>query len=245
MAVNIGTAEYFPVILKPDVTFDCKVDANGNKLTHAWFTAFAPYENPEIALVVFVHGNNESVIQGSEIAAPIARKIVDYYFTRNPSDPNLPPLPTSEPVIGATATPFVVNTPTPIPAQPAGTPMPTPTSPKAEEPLQLPTATRAATAGYIATLVRAEEQGAELSIVSGRVIDANGNPVGGVTITLDGGGAPVATLATAGDGSFRYDLLNPAQAATWYVRAPTLSGAPAIALTVESNKHYIVLFQGE
>lgn len=245
VAGKTGTAEYCPVIQKPDGTFDCKVDANGNQLTHAWFTAFAPYEDPEIALVVFVHGNNEDVIQGSGIAAPIGRKIVDYYFTRNPADPNAPVLPTPQLGSGVTATPFAVNTTTPILTQPAGTPAPTPTSPKAEEPLQLPTATRAADGQYVAALVRTEEQGAALSLVSGRVVDANGNPVSGVTITLDGGGAPVATLTTAGDGSFRYDLLDPAQATTWYVRAPTLSGAPVIALNVESNKHYIVLFQGE
>ncbi len=43
---------------------------------HAWFTCYAPTENPEIALVVFVeHGG-----QGSVVAAPIARKILEYYF---------------------------------------------------------------------------------------------------------------------------------------------------------------------
>lgn len=245
VAGKTGTAEYCPVIQNDDGTFDCKLDRNGNQLTHAWFTAYAPYEDPEIALVVFVHGNNEDVIQGSEIAAPIGRKIIDYYFTHHPLDPNAPVLPTPQPRNGVTATPFTVSTPTPILTQPAGTPEATPTSPKAEEPLQLPTATRSANSAYSATLVRTDEQGAELSLVSGRVVDASGNPVSGVTITLDGGGAPVATLTTAGDGSFRYDLLNPAQATTWYVRAPTLAGSPSIALNVESNRHYIVLFQGE
>jgi penicillin-binding protein 2 len=245
VAGKTGTAEYCPVIQKPDGTFDCKLDADGNQLTHAWFTAYAPYEDPEIALVVFVHGNNEDVIQGSEVAAPIGRRIVDYYFGNHPLDPNAPVLPTPQPGSGATATPFMVASPTPILTQPAATPMATPTSPKAEEPLQLPTATRAANGQYTSTLIRTDEQGGELSIVSGRVVDANGNPVSGVTITLDGGGAPVATLTTAGDGSFRYDLLNAAQASTWYVRAPTLSGTPFMVLSVEPYRHYIVLFQGE
>jgi penicillin-binding protein 2 len=43
---------------------------------HAWFAAFAPYDNPTIALVVFV----ENVGMGGEIAAPIARKILEYVF---------------------------------------------------------------------------------------------------------------------------------------------------------------------
>ena len=43
---------------------------------HAWFTAFAPYENPEVAITVLVeHGEH-----GSTAAAPIARKIFEHYF---------------------------------------------------------------------------------------------------------------------------------------------------------------------
>jgi len=43
---------------------------------HAWFVAFAPYENPEIALAVLVeHGGH-----GSTAAAPIARDLIKNYF---------------------------------------------------------------------------------------------------------------------------------------------------------------------
>ena len=43
---------------------------------HAWFTAFAPYENPEVAITVLVeHGEH-----GSTAAAPIARKMFEHYF---------------------------------------------------------------------------------------------------------------------------------------------------------------------
>ena len=51
-------------------------DEEGNLPTHAWFTAFAPYEDPEIALVVFVAGGGE----GSSTAVPIAAQILRYYF---------------------------------------------------------------------------------------------------------------------------------------------------------------------
>ncbi len=58
----------------------------GNQPTHAWFTAFAPYEHPEIALVVFVDGHGVGeVIEGSAVAAPIAAEILRAYF-------HLPPL---------------------------------------------------------------------------------------------------------------------------------------------------------
>jgi penicillin-binding protein 2 len=43
---------------------------------HAWFTAFAPYTNPEVAITVLVeHGEH-----GSTTAAPIARKMFEHYF---------------------------------------------------------------------------------------------------------------------------------------------------------------------
>lgn len=47
-------------------------------LPHAWFTVFAPFEKPEIVLVVLVEESG----QGSDVAAPIAKEILDYYFSR-------------------------------------------------------------------------------------------------------------------------------------------------------------------
>ncbi|MCS5571495.1 MAG: penicillin-binding transpeptidase domain-containing protein, partial [Pseudomonadales bacterium] len=43
---------------------------------HALFIAFAPAKNPQIALAIIV----ENAGSGSRTAAPIARKIMDYYF---------------------------------------------------------------------------------------------------------------------------------------------------------------------
>jgi len=51
-------------------------DARGNLPTHAWFTAFAPYDDPKIAVVVFIEGGGE----GSEVAVPVAAEIIRYYF---------------------------------------------------------------------------------------------------------------------------------------------------------------------
>lgn len=45
---------------------------------HAWFVAFAPADNPKIALVIFVeHG-----LKGSDAAAPVARAIFEGIFTK-------------------------------------------------------------------------------------------------------------------------------------------------------------------
>lgn len=43
---------------------------------HAWFIAFAPVEQPKIALVVLVENGGH----GSSTAAPIARKVLDYFM---------------------------------------------------------------------------------------------------------------------------------------------------------------------
>jgi penicillin-binding protein 2 len=44
--------------------------------THAWFTAFAPFDAPEIAVTVFLEEGGE----GSHDAAPVVRKILEEYF---------------------------------------------------------------------------------------------------------------------------------------------------------------------
>ncbi|MEK7078274.1 MAG: penicillin-binding protein 2 [Patescibacteria group bacterium] len=47
--------------------------------THAWFTVFAPYEEPKIVLTVLVENGGE----GSSIAAPIARDVLEWYLNKN------------------------------------------------------------------------------------------------------------------------------------------------------------------
>jgi len=43
---------------------------------HAWFIAYAPAEKPRIALVVLAENGGH----GGGTAAPIARKVMDYYL---------------------------------------------------------------------------------------------------------------------------------------------------------------------
>jgi penicillin-binding protein 2 len=42
---------------------------------HGWFGAFAPYENPQIAVVIFIENGGSSAY-----SVPIAREIMEYYF---------------------------------------------------------------------------------------------------------------------------------------------------------------------
>ncbi|GAB4469109.1 MAG: penicillin-binding protein 2 [Anaerolineae bacterium] len=77
---TIGTAEYrlgslnnqLPIAGK---TGTAQVSAEGAPPI-AWFAGFAPYDNPEIAIVVMVENGG----QGSSVAAPIFRRIVERWY---------------------------------------------------------------------------------------------------------------------------------------------------------------------
>jgi penicillin-binding protein 2 len=79
VAGKTGSAEY----LAFDEHGNAIVNERGYLPTHAWFVAYAPYEDPEIALVVFLAGGGE----GSEKAAPVAADILRTYFDLMPTDP--------------------------------------------------------------------------------------------------------------------------------------------------------------
>jgi len=46
---------------------------------HAWFTGFAPFDNPKIVLTILVEEGKE----GSTVAVPIAKEIFNWYFSKN------------------------------------------------------------------------------------------------------------------------------------------------------------------
>lgn len=50
----------------------------GQGRTHAWFSSFAPYDNPSIAMVILVESGGE----GSLVALPVAKEVYQWYFTR-------------------------------------------------------------------------------------------------------------------------------------------------------------------
>jgi penicillin-binding protein 2 len=68
VAGKTGTAEFYDPDIPPK--------ANNRLPTHAWFTAFAPYEDPEIAIVVFIYNGGE----GSTAALPVAQEVLRGYF---------------------------------------------------------------------------------------------------------------------------------------------------------------------
>ena len=54
---------------------------------HAWFIAFAPADKPKIAMAVLVENGGH----GGAVAAPIARKLMDYYLLGKVPPPVVPP----------------------------------------------------------------------------------------------------------------------------------------------------------
>lgn len=70
-AGKTGTAEYC------DQYADAKnLCIPGNWPSHAWTVAYAPYENPEIAVVAFVYNGGE----GASVAGPIVEQLLSAYF---------------------------------------------------------------------------------------------------------------------------------------------------------------------
>lgn len=70
-AGKTGTAEYCDEYANAKNL--CKP---GNWPTHAWTVSYAPFENPEIAVVAFVYNGGE----GASVAGPIVRRVLEAYF---------------------------------------------------------------------------------------------------------------------------------------------------------------------
>jgi len=78
-AVTIGTAKTLQDLPVAVAAKTGTAQFGRENRTHAWVSVFAPYEDPEIVLVVLVEGGEE----GSAVAVPIARDVLSWYFSRN------------------------------------------------------------------------------------------------------------------------------------------------------------------
>lgn len=76
-AVEYGSARQLNS-LKVKVAAKTGTAQYGNqRRTHAWFSCFAPYENPEVVITAVIEGGGE----GYTSALPVAEKILRYYFS--------------------------------------------------------------------------------------------------------------------------------------------------------------------
>jgi penicillin-binding protein 2 len=97
IAGKTGTAEFGPLITVPTT------DGKGTRevrQSHAWFVGFAPYENPEIEVLVLVEGAGDMNDGSATIAVPAVTQIMQAYFGVTPPNPlprgcqqGMPPLP--------------------------------------------------------------------------------------------------------------------------------------------------------
>jgi penicillin-binding protein 2 len=89
VAGKTGTAEYCDDIARP-----LGLCVPGNWPAHAWFVSYAPYENPEIAIVGFVYNGRE----GSQWALPVVVETLEaYYRLKNERAGLAPPPPINLP----------------------------------------------------------------------------------------------------------------------------------------------------
>jgi penicillin-binding protein 2 len=77
VAGKTGTAEYCDKFAKAK-----NLCEPGNWPSHAWTVAFAPYEDPEIAVIAFVYNGGE----GASVAGPIVRRVMEAYFELKSAD---------------------------------------------------------------------------------------------------------------------------------------------------------------
>ena len=71
VAGKTGTAEYCDDIARP-----LNLCVPGQWPAHAWYTGYAPYDDPEIVIIAFVYNGGE----GSATALPIVRKTMAEYY---------------------------------------------------------------------------------------------------------------------------------------------------------------------
>lgn len=70
-AGKTGTAEYCD-----DVAQEKNLCQEEAWPAHAWYMGYAPYDDPEIAVIAFVYNGNE----GASVAAPIVERVLEAYF---------------------------------------------------------------------------------------------------------------------------------------------------------------------
>lgn len=84
-----GTAyPFFDFEEKVGFSVACKTGTaeNVGEEPHAWFTVFAPADDPKIIATILIENGGE----GSSVAGPIAREIFNYYFNIQPSVTPIP-----------------------------------------------------------------------------------------------------------------------------------------------------------
>jgi len=79
-AGKTGTAEYCD-----DIAREKNICQPGQWPAHAWYVGYAPYDDPQIAVVAFVYNGDE----GARLAAPVVRDVMEGFFQLQAIDAGL------------------------------------------------------------------------------------------------------------------------------------------------------------
>jgi len=79
MTVTSGTAQVLKSMPVPIAGKTGTAQFGNEGKTHSWFTAFAPYDNPTIAIAVLVEGGGE----GNSAALPVVKDALQWYFSQD------------------------------------------------------------------------------------------------------------------------------------------------------------------
>ncbi|MBI4837269.1 MAG: penicillin-binding protein 2 [Candidatus Portnoybacteria bacterium] len=76
--VTAGSAQYLKMLSVAAAGKTGTAQTTADKKNNAWFTVFAPFDDPEIALTILI----EEGAEGSSSAVPVARDVLQWYFNR-------------------------------------------------------------------------------------------------------------------------------------------------------------------
>ena len=79
--ITSGTGQSLDVPTLPPVAGKTGTAEDPPRLSHAWFGAYAPADNPEIVVVAFAENSGGG---GGKVTAPMARQVLEVYFNGTP-----------------------------------------------------------------------------------------------------------------------------------------------------------------
>ena len=75
--VEIGTAKSLQSVKVPVAGKTGTAQFNHNKTPHSWFASFAPYDKPQIVMVVLVEEGGDT-----GLAVTVSRQFMEWYFNK-------------------------------------------------------------------------------------------------------------------------------------------------------------------
>jgi penicillin-binding protein 2 len=216
-----GTAEFCD-------NYPSCLDRDGRvKTSHAWFVSYAPTTKPEIVVLVFVYGGKQGTgvaLQGSEVAVPVASKILRHYFN----------IPEEEAEEGEEEEEGEEKEAEEGEEEEGS-----------EEGLEEPAPEPDLGTGFKSRLLGTDlwlQAGAN---VSGFVLDTAGQGVPNVRVEITVDDQILAKVSSSETGQFDYTNPDTVDPQVWQLRLADFPEAPVITLDVFKGQRYLVEFEAQ